>query len=590
MFACKLTMPGLSKARAFVVYAMAALCLVFLTGLPSQSTANAANRSLKLYYVHTGERATITFKKNGKFDKSGLEKLNRFLRDWRRNEPTRMDPRLFDLIWEVYQRSGSRDYINVLSAYRAPATNAMLRSRSKGVAKNSQHILGKAMDFYIPGVSLKKLREIGLKLQVGGVGYYPTSGSPFVHMDVGGVRAWPRPSRQDLVRLFPDGKTLHIPPDGKPLPGYQAALADYKRRVGAASIKVAASAGKSSGKRKNLLQILFGGGDEDEEPEAISSKKTVVASAAKTSAKTEEKKPTELPGVEKIAAPVPGARPVFRNSDETTPVATALVPPRETSPEAILAASPDTAPSQPEFADLSQYQIPLPHLLGKRRLPGDAETELAQADREKTATPETGTNAIQEIAAATPASETEASSGDELAALLNEINKESPENEEKTPQKLAMLNPEPSTSRTRSLAGQVGAGKTPKSDTGGENASVAALSLTSLPDALSNDANTGKTPIEPKKGARPNSQDANAANRASLRGQPKLTPELIAKWAITKRSIALESKPVKAPRFVSRVMRAQPKMVYAAGFSSDGNVDPNRFAGSAVNFMKVRKF
>ncbi len=106
----------------------------------------------------------------------------------------------------------------------------MLRSRSRGVAENSQHMLGKAIDFYIPGVSLAKLRAIGMKLQVGGVGFYPTSGSPFVHMDTGNVRHWPRMSRQELLALFPDGKTLDIPRDGKPLPGYAEALADYQSR------------------------------------------------------------------------------------------------------------------------------------------------------------------------------------------------------------------------------------------------------------------------------------------------------------------------------------------------------------------------
>ncbi|MEJ2003243.1 MAG: DUF882 domain-containing protein, partial [Maritimibacter sp.] len=169
---------GFLVLRTAFIYFAAALCLLTFSGFSQTSTANASSRSLKLYYVHTGERATITFKKNGRFDKAGLKKLNRFLRDWRRNEPTRMDPRLFDLLWEVYQRTGSNKAIHVLSAYRAPQTNAMLRSRSKGVAKKSQHILGKAMDFYIPGVPLKKLREIGLKLQIGGVGYYPRSGSP----------------------------------------------------------------------------------------------------------------------------------------------------------------------------------------------------------------------------------------------------------------------------------------------------------------------------------------------------------------------------------------------------------------------------
>jgi hypothetical protein len=101
----------------------------------------------------------------------------------------------------------------------------MLRSRSRGVAEKSQHMLGKALDFYIPDVSLRKLREIGVKFQVGGVGFYPTSGSPFVHMDVGGVRAWPRLPRRELARLFPDGKTLHHPAEGGQMPGYAAALA-----------------------------------------------------------------------------------------------------------------------------------------------------------------------------------------------------------------------------------------------------------------------------------------------------------------------------------------------------------------------------
>jgi len=112
----------------------------------------------------------------------------------------------------------------------------MLRRRSRGVAQNSQHIQGKAMDFYIPGVDLAKLRAIGLRLQAGGVGFYPTSGSPFVHMDTASVRYWPRMTRSQLVQVFPNGKTLHIPSDGKPLPGYAQALADYKSRVASGNL------------------------------------------------------------------------------------------------------------------------------------------------------------------------------------------------------------------------------------------------------------------------------------------------------------------------------------------------------------------
>ncbi len=227
-------------ARAAAITALAASAMTFT------STASSAEvRSLKLFFTHTGERATITFKRDGKYDQKGLAQINRFLRDWRRNEPARMDPRLLDLVWEVYQRAGGKDYINVVSAYRSPATNSMLRgrSRSTGVAKNSQHMLGKAMDFYIPGVKLTRLREVAMQMQVGGVGYYPTSGSPFVHLDVGNVRAWPRMSRQELARIFPKGQTLHLPASGGALPGYDQAMADYKRRVKATSIVAANSAG-----------------------------------------------------------------------------------------------------------------------------------------------------------------------------------------------------------------------------------------------------------------------------------------------------------------------------------------------------------
>nr|WP_236762015.1 DUF882 domain-containing protein [Agrobacterium tumefaciens] len=211
----------------------------------SGSAAAAEDRSLKLFFTHTGERATITFKRDGKFDPKGLAQINRFLRDWRRNEPARMDPRLLDLVWEVYDRSGARDYIHIVSAYRSPATNNMLRNRSRvtGVAKNSQHMLGKAMDFYLPGVKLATLRALAMQMQIGGVGFYPTSGSPFVHLDVGSVRAWPRMSRQELVRIFPNGNTMHVPADGRPLPGYEKAIADYKRRVGPNSIRIASTAG-----------------------------------------------------------------------------------------------------------------------------------------------------------------------------------------------------------------------------------------------------------------------------------------------------------------------------------------------------------
>ncbi|MCG6858846.1 MAG: DUF882 domain-containing protein [Salaquimonas sp.] len=255
--------------------------LAALLAVPAQ--AGAETRSLKLYYLHTGEKAIITYKKDGKYIPGGMAKINRFLRDWRRNEPTKMDPHLMDLIWEVYKQSGSKDYIHVVSGYRAPATNAMLRKRGHGVAKYSQHMLGKAMDFFLPDVKLSKLREIGLKAGVGGVGFYPTSGSPFVHLDTGNVRHWPRMTRQQLVKVFPHGGTLHIPSDGKPLPGYEAALAAYKARkdTGETALASAETEKKKGGFFGRLFASAKQEQEEDEEANSAPAPRTVRASVTK---------------------------------------------------------------------------------------------------------------------------------------------------------------------------------------------------------------------------------------------------------------------------------------------------------------------
>jgi uncharacterized protein YcbK (DUF882 family) len=208
-----------------------ALCL-FLFGSRAlqNAVAEGETRTITMHHVHTGEDITITYKHEGRYDEAALDKLNWFLRDWRRGEQIRMDPQLIDLVWEVQRETGSKLPIDVICGYRSPQTNAMLRRRSHGVARFSQHMLGHAMDFNIPGVPLEELRMLGLRLQRGGVGFYPTSGSPFVHMDTGGVRMWPRMSRNELLRVFPDGRTAYIPSDGRPLPGYELALADIKKR------------------------------------------------------------------------------------------------------------------------------------------------------------------------------------------------------------------------------------------------------------------------------------------------------------------------------------------------------------------------
>src|SRR5689334_3538835 len=146
-------------------------------------TAGSGDRTLWLYHTHTHETAKFTFKHNGQYDQNVLNQMNTFLADWRNHKPTHMDPRLFDLLWEVYQDVGGNQPYSIVSAYRTPETNAALRARSKAVAEHSQHMLGHAMDVFIQGVPLATLRAAAMRHQVGGVGYYPTSGSPFVHMD-----------------------------------------------------------------------------------------------------------------------------------------------------------------------------------------------------------------------------------------------------------------------------------------------------------------------------------------------------------------------------------------------------------------------
>jgi uncharacterized protein YcbK (DUF882 family) len=298
--------------------------------------AREGNRTLKLHFGHTGERGEFTFKKNGRYDRGELAKINRLLRDWRRNEPARMDPQLLDLIWAIYKKTGSREYIHVVSAYRSPATNNMLRKRSSGVAKNSQHTHGKAMDFYIPGVPLDKLRGIAMKAQGGGVGYYPRSGSPFVHVDTGNVRAWPRMTRKQLIALFPNGETLHLPADGKPLPGYQTALAKRKSSGGTALAYLETGSDDEVGGDKptvgGWLARVFDGGADEVEDNAASGTVAAPAEPAAPAAPAEEPAagdPTVLlAAAEELGDPrLPKARP----GEQQLALTTDLVDPADES-------------------------------------------------------------------------------------------------------------------------------------------------------------------------------------------------------------------------------------------------------------------
>jgi uncharacterized protein YcbK (DUF882 family) len=213
-------------------YQLGLTSALLLAGIGSVHDASALNetRTLSFHHTHSGEDLTVTFKRDGRYDEEALRQLNHFLRDWRSQDQTTMDRHLFDILWEVYRDVDGKKPIQIISAYRSPATNAMLRRRSSGVARFSQHMLGHAMDFFIPDVPLEQIRYAGLRVQRGGVGFYPTSGSPFVHLDTGSIRHWPRMTHDQLARVFPDGRTVHVPSDGTPLKGYELARADIEKR------------------------------------------------------------------------------------------------------------------------------------------------------------------------------------------------------------------------------------------------------------------------------------------------------------------------------------------------------------------------
>src|SRR3954471_4394230 len=273
----------LSTANAGCCAGLASLLLLAGAGSVQDATALNETRTLSFHHTHSDEDLTVTFKRDGRYDEEALKQLNHFLRDWRSQEQTTMDRRLFDILWEVYRDVDGKKPINIISSYRSPATNSMLRRRSSGVARFSQHMLGHAMDFFIPDVPLEQIRFAGLRLQRGGVGFYPTSGSPFVHLDTGTIRHWPRMTPDQLARVFPDGRTVHVPTDGTPLKNYELAKADSERRGdgdGAATIG-----------KPGFFAALFKGksapasSDEDDEgaPAATDKPATpvVVAAAAK---------------------------------------------------------------------------------------------------------------------------------------------------------------------------------------------------------------------------------------------------------------------------------------------------------------------
>jgi len=191
----------------------AAALLAGIAAAPLGANADKT-RTISFYNIHTKENMTVVYKKDGKYAAEAMDKIDWVLRDWRKDEAIKMDPELIDLLWEIHTELGSREPIHVVSGYRSRATNDMLRRSVGRQASQSRHILGQAADVHFPDVSVRRLRYCALIRERGGVGYYPTSATPFVHVDTGRVRHWPRLPRHELALLFPSGRTEHLPADG----------------------------------------------------------------------------------------------------------------------------------------------------------------------------------------------------------------------------------------------------------------------------------------------------------------------------------------------------------------------------------------
>lgn len=145
-------------------------------------------RRLSFYNTHTDERLEVCYYNQGRYQFHALKKINYIFRDHYSGKIKPIHKDLLDLLHAISMTLGDGAQFHIISGYRSPETNAMLRKKTKAVAKNSLHIQGKAADIRIPDCDTKRLSNICMKMQAGGVGYYPES--DFVHVDTGDVRCW----------------------------------------------------------------------------------------------------------------------------------------------------------------------------------------------------------------------------------------------------------------------------------------------------------------------------------------------------------------------------------------------------------------
>ena len=176
-------------ARRRFVKGLVGLAAVPLLPVPALALTSAGSeRKLRFAHTHTGETLSIVYRNGDSYASDALGQINHHLRDHRSGEIYSMDTGLLDLLFELANATGSRKPFQVISGYRSPGTNAMLRKKGSGVAKRSLHMQGKAIDVRLADVPTSQLRRAAIDVQAGGVGFYPKS--DFVHLDTGKFRTW----------------------------------------------------------------------------------------------------------------------------------------------------------------------------------------------------------------------------------------------------------------------------------------------------------------------------------------------------------------------------------------------------------------
>lgn len=179
---------SLLLSRRQLVVGVAGVTAALLMPKPAMAMLGGDVRKLSFSHTHTGESMDIAYWANGKYIKDGLQKANYLLRDFRSGEVVKIDPILLDQLAMLQRSVGSSGNFEIISAYRSPQTNKMLRRRSSGVAKKSFHMQGKAIDIRLTDVDLQTLRKSAIDMKAGGVGVYRSSN--FLHLDTGAVRSW----------------------------------------------------------------------------------------------------------------------------------------------------------------------------------------------------------------------------------------------------------------------------------------------------------------------------------------------------------------------------------------------------------------